>query len=202
MLALLGPFALMSTVRFETKHRMLKLTANACFSRVNLGKTIAIKQQLNFCFRVLSNCSLRKPTEVGSTTVVDLRESHMWPAFSRTLPQSIFDDPIQTTASWVNYTGTKYQPKQALVSDVDDLGLFVFAEIMVIVIFDGKPLFICAPLKTLSFMLKVRGYEVERQQGNVLNWFVKEQEKFFDPHPLNVMRMSSGEHVIVLKYLV
>lgn len=42
-----GPLCQLWTVRFEAKHRVLKIAARASSSKVNICKTIAIKNQLN-----------------------------------------------------------------------------------------------------------------------------------------------------------
>lgn len=49
----IGPLVNISSLRYESKHREFKLCANTVASRVNITKTLAIKQQLNLCYRFL-----------------------------------------------------------------------------------------------------------------------------------------------------
>lgn len=61
----IGPLALIWCMRFEAKHRELKQCANAVSSRVNITKTIALKQQLNVCHRFLCGKILNEKLELG-----------------------------------------------------------------------------------------------------------------------------------------
>ncbi len=51
----MGPLGKLSSMRCESKHRINKIIANATTSRLNICKTIAIKNQLKFCQRLLNN---------------------------------------------------------------------------------------------------------------------------------------------------
>ncbi|KAK3928327.1 Adenylate kinase 9 [Frankliniella fusca] len=198
----LGPYGLLSTIRYEAKHRLLTKTCDTCMSKVNLSRTVAIKQQLSFCFRCVSNAPLKHAMVVGPCQLVDLKDSHMFPAYSLTLPDKIFDNTSQFLANWVEYKGTKYQQRQVIVYETNDEGLFLFAEIQFIMPYEDCPLFICSPLDTVNYYCEVRGYEVKRPLTQNLNWFALEQGKLLDPNPLCIYNLPSGDEVIVLKYLL
>jgi len=201
LLAMFGPFGPLSTIRHEAKHHLLRLTASTCMSRVNLSRTVATKQQLGFCFRVVCNASIRQPIVTGPSHILDLKDLPTFPSFSLTLPDSVFSEPTQCVYNWVEYKGTKYQPRQVLLTNADEIGLFVFSEIHVILVVDCKPLFICSNFDTVGFYSDVRGYEVKRTQNNV-SWLAIEQEKLLDPHPLCLYQMASGETVVILRYVL
>ncbi|KAJ1518948.1 hypothetical protein ONE63_011436 [Megalurothrips usitatus] len=201
LLTVIGPFCNLSTIRYEAKHRLITMTANACMSRVNLARTVAIKHQLGFCFRVVSNRSIRQDIEYGPIHVVDLSELDTYPSFRLTLPNDILEEPNQSAVSWVKFKGTTYKPKQVVLFDVDEIGLFMFAEIELIIVKSDKPIFICSYLDTVGYFTEVRGYEVKRMTDKI-NWFAIDQENLFDPSPLCMYNMSSGESVVVLKYAV
>ncbi|KAE8741293.1 hypothetical protein FOCC_FOCC013181 [Frankliniella occidentalis] len=198
-----GPFGLLSTIRFEAKHRFLKMTSNVCNSRRNLSKTVALKQQLALCFRSLAMSSPRPSMVVGPVNLVDLRELEDFPAFSLTLPESVFNNPHQNLAKWVEYRGTKYEQRQVLATGADDAGLFKFAEIKLILVLEHRPLFICSPFDTLGYHSAVRGYELQRNTTVALNWFAVEHSKLLDPFPLCLYTMSTGEHLLsVTSYFI
>lgn len=46
-----GPLSNLATLRYESKHRQFKLSANVISSRVNITHSLAIKHQLQLCFR-------------------------------------------------------------------------------------------------------------------------------------------------------
>ncbi|XP_034255474.1 uncharacterized protein LOC117653729 [Thrips palmi] len=198
-LKLMGPYYLFSTIREEAKHREARMVANACMSRVNLSRTVAIKHQLNFAYRCVSKSSIRQLMTHGPCHFINLVDLETFPSFSLTLPDHIFKEPMQTVTTWATYKGTTYAPKQILVFDVDDIGLFKFAELELIIVCEEKPLFLCSALNTIGYFSGVRGYEVEHTD-NVINWFAIEQEKLLDPIPLPLYQMSSGEKIVVLKY--
>ena len=50
-----GPLGRLSSMRYESKHRVNKVIASTTTSRVNICKTIAIKNQLIFCQRLVAD---------------------------------------------------------------------------------------------------------------------------------------------------
>ena len=201
LLSKLGPFGCLSTIRYEAKHRLLSLTANTCMSRVNLPKTVAIKQQLGFCFRCVSNASIRQPLTSGPSHILDLSKLESFSSFSLSLPQNILENPNQVVVNWIEYKGTKYVPKQILLIDTDDEGLFQFAEIQLILTHDAQPLFICSRVETLGFFSEVRGYEVLRNVSDQ-KWLAIGHGNLLDYRPLCIYPMATGEQIIVLRDLL
>lgn len=198
---LFGPFGLLSTIRFEAKHRMLKLTCNSCFCRKNLSKTVATKQQLGLCYRSISMSSPRSAMVCGPFTVTNLRDLDEYRSFSLTLPENVFNQPWQKLTKWVDYKGTKYEPRQLLLTGTDDVGLFSFAELKFIVALEDRPLFICSQFDTVGYYSEVRGYEV-RRPAIESNWFSIEHGMLLDYNPLCLYLMATGENVVILKYVL
>ena len=200
-LSQIGAFGNVSTIRFEAKHRLMKHTTNTCMSRVNLLKTVAIKQQLAFCFRCVSNASIRQPLVSGPSHVVNLGELDKYPSFSPSLPSNFLENPEQVVVNWVEFKGTNYVPKQILVINTDDEGLFQFGEIQLTLIHHNEPLFVCSALDTLGYFSEVRGYEVLKNE-NAQNWFAIGHGRLLDFRPLCLYPMATGELVIVLRDLL
>lgn len=63
-----GPLGNTSAIRFESKHHEGKVAAHAAVSRVNVHHTIAFRQQLKFCYRVMTRNILTR-LETGSKIV-------------------------------------------------------------------------------------------------------------------------------------
>lgn len=61
----IGPLATISCIRFEGKHHMFKLYAKSVVSRINITHTLALKNQLHFNYRLLSNTGFQENTELG-----------------------------------------------------------------------------------------------------------------------------------------
>jgi hypothetical protein len=51
----LGPLNMFSSIRYEAKNNELKNAANAISSRKNIAYTLALKQQLQLSYRLLSS---------------------------------------------------------------------------------------------------------------------------------------------------
>lgn len=102
-----GPLSALSTIRNESKHKFMKDVANSTSSRKQITYTIALKQQLNFYHRTVSNNSgLVSNFQIGPTSVP-----------SKTLIRKIFnafnilqfsDDESIIEATWVNVNGIRY----------------------------------------------------------------------------------------------
>lgn len=63
----IGPLANISCFRFEGKHRMFKLNAKSVISRINITYTLALKNQLHFNYKILSNTGFQDNTILGQT---------------------------------------------------------------------------------------------------------------------------------------
>ncbi|KAF0717925.1 Uncharacterized protein FWK35_00032614, partial [Aphis craccivora] len=61
-----GPLILISSIRFEAKHKTVKAIANAVSNRINLGHTLSNKIQLQMICRFLSNFGLKPDLNYSS----------------------------------------------------------------------------------------------------------------------------------------
>lgn len=60
-----GPIILISVIRFEAKHKILKSIANSIPFRIHLGYTLACKLQLQTIYRFLTHSGLQPDLKVG-----------------------------------------------------------------------------------------------------------------------------------------
>lgn len=66
-----GPLIYLSSLRYESKHRQSKLSANIS-SRVNITKTFAIKHQLQLSNRIMSSKGFQTTIDLKKDTLVDI----------------------------------------------------------------------------------------------------------------------------------
>ncbi|KAJ1521818.1 hypothetical protein ONE63_003453 [Megalurothrips usitatus] len=85
-----GPLEGMSTKRLESNHRSLAIPAKATTSRTNPVKTMAIKNQLNLCYRFMCGESLLKAPVVGPGNFLDLTELDHFRTVKSGLPKCFF----------------------------------------------------------------------------------------------------------------
>uniref|UniRef100_A0A0C9RNU9 ZNF687 protein n=1 Tax=Fopius arisanus TaxID=64838 RepID=A0A0C9RNU9_9HYME len=92
---LCGPLGKISTIRCEGKHREGKITSKTSISRVNVCKTIAIKHQLRFNYRLINKCIPTKlEYEENSIREIEMICTHGFHDI-RSL-STFFDKPPQT----------------------------------------------------------------------------------------------------------
>lgn len=61
----IGPVKKVSSLRYESKHREFKKTANVVSSRVNITRTLAVKNQLKLCLRFISEKGFTDNIDIG-----------------------------------------------------------------------------------------------------------------------------------------
>jgi len=201
-LRLMGPPALMSTIRYESKHKALKSVANVCCSRVNLPMTVAAKEQEELCYRFKSQQPLRPSFDVGPGVITDLRVHEQFPCFSLTLPESVFDNvEHQLSANWVNFNNAHYVPKMALFKGFDEVQYPQFVRIEMILVCTDHPVFLCSPLRTVALDSHTRSIIVE-EIPYCLNWYCLSLNSIPDPIPLSIYRNANYERFIVPKHVL
>lgn len=74
---LVGPFVNFWSMRYESKHRESKMTADVSCSRKNITKTLAVKHQLKLCYTLLRNVTPNLEVingSIQSVLVSDIKE--------------------------------------------------------------------------------------------------------------------------------
>ena len=191
-----GPLELASTKRYESKHRTLLIPAHATMSRKQITLTVAIKHQLNMCYRFMSKQSILKTVEAGPGDYLDLYSLKKFVCLKKHLP-----DPILSAASacfspnWVNVKGTTYKPGMVLLTDVSDLGP-VFGKIEFILMAGDSVAFVITYLLNLGFDQHVHAFEIDF--SNL--WSCIQLDEVFDPLPLYIHRSINGDKYAVLRH--
>jgi hypothetical protein len=180
MLLKFGPLTQIWTMRFESKHRVSKIAARTSCSKVNVCKTIALKNQLilNNIFikdHPLSNLSCGKK----STVTRDLKEI-----------QQKLNLTIDTLYSvpWVIIEGNRIQTNSVLTIDLcEDTFKPLFASVInVYVTPDENVILYCILFQTLDFDLHYFAYNVCKTNEKL---FIKSSSLIsIVPNTLTIMR--------------
>lgn len=154
----LGPLHNLWSMRFESKHKILKMAARSSSNRINLCKTLAIKHQLQ-----LNNFFLENNLPSNFTYSHKIRKvcSHLTSLLKKLgLPPST---ELYTT-SFVKINGVMYRPKDILLLHFDEYGDPVFLNISTIFLsVTTKEAFFEGYLfKTVTFDPHVYAYLVEK----------------------------------------
>lgn len=158
-----GPLIHMSSMRFESKHRLSKLAANVVASRVNISKTLAIKNQLKFCNRLLSKKGILANVTCGAST-----ELHsifeIIPNFdtitAKLQKYNIFRKNVISTKQ-VSINSTRYNIHNSIYINVID-GKPIFGKISHIFLSTmNEILFMCKPIHIYSFNNHLQAFKVQ-----------------------------------------
>lgn len=119
----IGPLSSIWCMRFEAKHRTLKQASNVVASRKNICKTLSLKQQLNFCWRMVNHKGFDNSLKIGSRKQIENLEQHLYVNFNiLKFPESF--KTSCTSVEWISIFGTNYKVNYILVVDYDELPVF------------------------------------------------------------------------------
>lgn len=170
-----GPLSLLSSMRFEAKHKEFKDTAKSITSRKNAPYTLALKQQLKIANLLLNNdeISLSK-IEIGKLVTLTTIKHEIYSTnlifFKQTYFTSFDINKVQFT-SFINFKGTKYSNKNmGIVIDIAEDDCFPkFGHIEAVFINSQlEPFIICKQFKTLNFDNHFQAFNVIESENNQL----------------------------------
>ncbi|KAK3926396.1 Bifunctional lysine-specific demethylase and histidyl-hydroxylase NO66 [Frankliniella fusca] len=195
-----GPLVLLSSIRWEAKHRFIKQVARNTCSRINLPYTLMVKIMLDFGFRVLSEDGLRPEFELGKMSVYRrefVDPNNLIEYFDVDVPHG----ESFNTVSWLKVNGIYFKNGMVIHVDVSE-HLPVFAHI-VHIIFDGvteghepNVIFVCRYLSTICFSHHYHSYEVRESD----EWMAVALNKLVTPHSLMMRTLPNGLKYVNAKY--
>lgn len=157
MLLKFGPVRNLWAMRFEAKHRLAKLVARASFNRVNVCKTLAIKNQL-ILNDVFVKQTIQPTNTFGKKTVICSIDATQFSlgagvTFKYSVPS-------------VTIAGVLWQLNSIVTVDIDiEAYLPTFGKIETILLTDTEDVYFrCRMLETIEFNDHYNAYEVKRMQ--------------------------------------
>ncbi|KAJ1530162.1 hypothetical protein ONE63_005093 [Megalurothrips usitatus] len=113
-----GPLILLSCWRYEAKHRPFQRQAKVNCNYVNLPLTLAVKNQLKFCQRLLSQRGFERRLTYSSTQTLSTNALGNVEHFSHLLPEK-FQNRVDCL-KWVEVSGTMYKLKMVLLLEIGE----------------------------------------------------------------------------------
>lgn len=155
-----GPLPFLSTYRWEARHKPNKERAVATNSRRDPPQTIAIKDQLKLCHRLLKGHGFQDRFEIGPSNLLTTDELKLLNVKSR-----LGVDFVET--SWVDFKGTKYRPGMCVCYGTTKLhGLPKFGKIDTILCNENSEIvLVCEQFRTIGLHDKLAAYEVFQQSS-------------------------------------
>ncbi|XP_019887065.2 uncharacterized protein LOC105278977 isoform X1 [Ooceraea biroi] len=194
MLEMSGSLALFSTMRQESKNRLNKIRANATYSRRNITFTLAFKESLQMCYRLISQTGFTQKFEMGPGNILDQLPEN------ENLDHSYIPVDFRATCievPWIDYKGTKYRIGTCVVLGSDNFELPIFGEIQRIYYREGfKVCLVCFTFTTIGFDEHMHAYDVQMSTKiSCINI-----DDLFDHSPLISIRINDGKYFISTRH--
>lgn len=142
-----GPLNLMSSIRFEAKHKQLKNYAKVTTSRINPSYTLALRHQLKLCHRFV--CADGFSDRIQHDKISKFSEVFNYRDIENVLHSEIIHDKNLDCVSWIIINGTRYEINNIICTDIYER---LFGKIRNIILNQNKEIFfLLAKLSTLSF---------------------------------------------------
>lgn len=190
-----GPLHHLNCLRYESKNRFLKLIASGTSSRRNILHTMAVKEQLNLCYRLMCKKDLEEHVLMGPASLIsDISCLDKYHLFSPSLPTEFKFRNVEV--SWIEKTGIKYSTNSCVVLSLDLQYLPVFGTINTIICNEiGHVCFICEVWLNIGYDEQLHAYEVLKSESYVC-WLLC---NLHSPFPAIFHKMPNGEYYVALK---
>ncbi|KAF2892727.1 hypothetical protein ILUMI_13443 [Ignelater luminosus] len=169
-----GPLVNMWSMRFESKHRVAKGNANVVASRIDICKTLAVKNQLKLCNRFICKIDFKKSIQKGKSTFYE-KIDNVVPNFNELVMrcgQSLteFMDNI-VSVKRVTVQSTTYQIQDIIRIDFDcEISMPVFGCITKIIISKADQiLFLYKKVMVSYFDSHFQAYKLDESENNQEN---------------------------------
>lgn len=182
IIRLLGPPRYYWSMRYESFHRLLKISANSITCRKNLLKSLSVKQQLRFSARILSKKGLILSSDHGPSFVLHENLTNVFPGVFTNNAKGI---------NWISVNNFYFKIGLALQIPAEN---DMFGIIKYIVLDKNEICFAILKLKTLGFSNHLQCYEVTLSKTNILNLFLFSSLQC--KHSFNMHYTSDGKTVI------
>lgn len=184
----IGPPCYIQSIRYEAKHRDLKVTSNIMSNRKNTPLTLSTRLQLKCCNRILSQTVLKDEVLFGPFYKIDTAISPF---------KTIIDGNNYYCIMWYEINGLRYNKQSVLIhSIINDIPQFCIIDH--IIVFQHEVLFMTILAKTESFNLHLRSYKVYLTQTNKLFKY-----EYFKNNPPTILHtLTSGENYLFVSKMV
>ncbi|KAJ8684618.1 hypothetical protein QAD02_020411 [Eretmocerus hayati] len=157
LMLLYGPLKVLSCLRFEAKHRQLKQCSQATTSRASPDYTIAVKHQLQLCYRFLKKDGFCENFESGPP-LSKFKNAKNFGTLRHLFPDYLSE---KNCYSWVRTGGTYYR-LESFTNTSDIQGVAKFGKIVHIIVDDRQDVyFIHKDISMSGLNVKFGAYEIE-----------------------------------------
>lgn len=154
-----GPLKHLATIRLEAKHKNLTTVAKSVTSRVNPAHTVAMKIQLQQCYRFTAGTGFSNVLLTGPKTLFLANDSMNVSNFETVFPECINNIVFQTP--WVNINGTIYKLNMLVqTNNIIEIPMFLRIKYILLDMFDNV-YFLGLQLRSIGFAEHNQAIQVE-----------------------------------------
>lgn len=163
IMSVVGPLINISSIRYEGRHRLLKANATAVTCRKNILYTLAIKNQLAYCHRIIAKNGLTSTLEIGLEDTTFLSNIFFLNLFTNYLNFCSTHNYI--AISWVKIKGIKYSPGTVCELAHNDYSS-KFGQIIFIIFLNEKEFyFIFKVFETMKYNNHLQSYKITEKDS-------------------------------------
>ncbi|KAL1448461.1 hypothetical protein WDU94_000542 [Cyamophila willieti] len=195
IMGLFGPLTQLWTMRFEAKHRVSKIAARTSSSRVNICKTVAIRNQLTLNHIFLKENPFRDlehgiKTKLSKSTIQEMQTN--FPSLQM-VPSQMF------SVKWIKKYGFRVDVKSSiLTTDMClETGYPVFGRVVKIYLVNTEQIILqCTKVPCISYNDHYFAYEVDYLCNNM---FYVNYEELHTPIPNTFTIMSDFKGFVTVR---
>lgn len=188
-----GPLWKISSMRFESKNREAKIISRTAVCRVNVCRTIAIKHQLRFNYRLLSNEIISTRSSFDGVQEAYLTGLPDIQSYMNVLPAAIQRSEVISTVKKLRFDGVELYKNCIIMVPSEDGPLFYQVTELFVV---GKENFtiIAKLLHDIYFNYHMQSYEI---LTNNFEWKSIGKDDLYGCIVTHKVRVNDGKHYIV-----
>lgn len=192
----LGPLKQMWSMRYEGKHKELKVYCKVNYSRVNICYSLAVRTLMKFSARFYENQRFKEIKEVvGETTVY--KSLGVKPYFRKIRPHNseLTEVSTVTLCKSINYKGTEYKKKYFLVTEeITD----IFEIIEILYFHSNDSILLACKKHSITFQKNLNAYLVTLKENSPIDLLNITDFNHF--YPMNLQTLG-GRHYCRPKYI-
>ena len=163
-----GPLWNICCMRFESKHREGKQISRSAICRVNICRTIALRHQLIFNYRLMSKNSTYPTYICGPIKFHPIHKLPNISFFLQLLPDSLSSSNISST-NWLQHMGRTIKEGSVIVT-FSELGPDFYLAYLIILIGEHDFLIVSKYMNDVYLNERIRAYKVHSTEN--LNWHI------------------------------
>ncbi|KYN29134.1 hypothetical protein ALC57_01437, partial [Trachymyrmex cornetzi] len=185
---------IMSSMRYEAKHKQIKETSKIISGRKNPSYSLAVKHQLQFCHRIVHNIGFSDYLSC-STPFVKIRFTSQFESFKKYLPSHNFFD--YNCYSWIRMNGTRYEVSNIINYNKNYFDVSLGKIKFIIISSEKEIFFLYCKVQIVEHCFHLNAFEITETE----EWGLVSHKSLLDYRVQNVHTMSDLKHYVSSNFI-